>query len=68
MKASCASRTWLSVILQVLFHLDDEELLCPSKFNKVRDPSQFSHSVVSLSAIPWTIARQASLSITNSQS
>ena len=52
MKASCASRTWLSVILKVLFHLDDEELLCPSKFNKVRDPSQFSHSVVSLSLRP----------------
>ena len=29
---------------------------------------QFSHSVVSNSAISWTIARQASLSITNSQS
>ena len=33
-KSSWASRTWLSVILYVLFHLDDEELLCPSKFNK----------------------------------
>ena len=30
--------------------------------------SQFSHSVVSNSATPWTAARQASLSITNSQS
>ena len=30
--------------------------------------SQFSHSVVSDSATPWTAARQASLSITNSQS
>ena len=30
--------------------------------------SQFSHSVVSDSATPWTPARQASLSITNSQS
>ena len=29
---------------------------------------QFSHSVVSDSAIPWTAAGQASLSITNSQS
>ena len=29
---------------------------------------QFSHSVVSDSATPWTIARQASLSITNSWS
>ena len=29
---------------------------------------QFSHSVISDSAIPWTAARQASLSITNSQS
>ena len=29
---------------------------------------QFSHSVVSDSATPWTAARQASLSITNSQS
>ena len=30
--------------------------------------SQFSHSVMSNSATPWTAARQASLSITNSQS
>ena len=29
---------------------------------------QFSHSVLSDSATPWTAARQASLSITNSQS
>ena len=29
---------------------------------------QFSHSAMSDSAIPWTAARQASLSITNSQS
>ena len=29
---------------------------------------QFSHSVVSNSVTPWTAARQASLSITNSQS
>ena len=29
---------------------------------------QFSRSVVSNSATPWTAARQASLSITNSQS
>ena len=29
---------------------------------------QFSHSVVSDSATPWTAAHQASLSITNSQS
>ena len=30
-------------------------------------PVQFSHSFVSNSATPWTAARQASLSITNSQ-
>ena len=30
--------------------------------------SQFSHSVMSNSATPWTATRQASLSITNSQS
>ena len=30
--------------------------------------SQFSHSVVSNSATPWTVARQAPLSITNSWS
>ena len=29
---------------------------------------QFSHSVMSDSAMPWTAAHQASLSITNSQS
>ena len=33
-----------------------------------QDSVQFSHSVVSDSATPWTAARQASLSITNSQS
>ena len=31
-------------------------------------PAQFSRSVVSNSSTPWTAARQASLSITNSQS
>ena len=37
---------------------------CFWSFNSV----QFSHSVVSLFATPWTAARQASLSITNSRS
>ena len=36
----------------------------PIKFSSV----QFSHSVMSGSATPWTVAHQASLSITNSQS
>ena len=38
--------------------------------NQISHPSsvQFSHSVMSDSATPWTVARQASLSITNSQS
>ena len=66
MKASCASRTWLHVILYVLVHLDDEELLCPSKFNKSETLVQSLSSVIS--ATPWTAAHQASLSITNSQS
>ena len=34
----------------------------------VAPPVQFSHSVVSDSATPWTVAHQASLSITNSWS
>ena len=34
-------------------------------YNKVFSSVQFSRSVVSDSAIPWTAARQASLSITN---
>ena len=38
--------------------------LCPHIFSSV----QFSRSVVSDSATPWTAARQASLSITNSRS
>ena len=51
----------------MLFHLDDEELLCPSKFNKSETLVQ-SLSSVHLFATPWTTAHQASLSITNSQS
>ena len=35
--------------------------------SKIDGSVQFSHSVVSDSATPWTAARQASLSITNSQ-
>ena len=54
------------MILYVLFHLDDEELLCPSKFNKSETLVQSLSSVIS--ATPWTTAHQASLSITNSQS
>jgi len=34
----------------------------------IHDSIQFSHSVVSHSATPWTATHQASLSITNSQS
>ena len=34
----------------------------------ITDSVQFSHSVVSDSATPWTAAHQASLSITNSRS
>ena len=54
------------MILYVLVHLDDEELLCPSKFNKSETLVQSLSSVIS--ATPWTAAHQASLSITNSQS
>ena len=39
-----------------------------SKFNCLNFISYFSRSVVSNSATPWTSARQASLSITNSRS
>ena len=37
-------------------------------WSHVASSVQFSHSVLSDSATPWTAARQASLSITNSQS
>ena len=36
--------------------------------NSSREPTRFSHSVVSDSVTPWTAAHQVSLSITNSQS
>ena len=39
-----------------------------TRFLKTLSSVQFNHSVVSDSAIPWTTARQASLSITNSWS
>ena len=44
------------------------KLLCVETNNWVFCSVQFSHSVVSDSATPWTAARQASLFITNSQS
>ena len=56
------------------FHGDDrgflalKEALVPSPFFGHCLSVQYSRSVVSDSAIPWTAARQASLSITNSQS
>ena len=37
-------------------------------YRRYQSVSQFSHSVMSNSATPWTAARQASLSITNLQS
>ena len=40
----------------------------PSVCAAIGGSVQFSHSVVSDSATPWTTARQASLSITNSWS
>ena len=39
-----------------------------TRFIYIYNSAQFSHSVVSNSVTPWTAARQASLSITNSQS
>jgi len=38
------------------------------ELDSITDSVQFSHSVVSDSATPWTAAHQASLSITNSRS
>ena len=37
-------------------------------YNHTKESVQFSHSIMSDSETPWTAARQASLSITNSQS
>ena len=53
--------------LTVLCHLNEWcwHDQCPRVLSSV---SQFSHSVMSDSATPWTAACQASLSITNSQS
>ena len=45
---------------------DSSNLLHSNFLDKIRSDQLFSH--VQLSATPWTIARQASLSITNSQS
>ena len=44
--------------------IGEENKAMVSRFSSI----QFSHSVVSNSATPWTAARQTSLSITNSQS
>ena len=69
-----ASRTHLSVHLSVNIHPDlpCQYQITERKFQRQSDENyswvQFSHSVVSDSAIPWTAACQASLSITNSQS
>ena len=41
---------------------------CMDKFSQSFNSVQFSYSVVSDSATPWTAARQASLSISNSRS
>ena len=43
-------------------------ILETSQYNVCFSSIQFSHSVVSDSVTPWTAARQASLSITNSRS
>ena len=45
-----------------------KEIMCMQIPSKLRSSVQFSRSVMSDSAIPWTAAHQASLSITNSQS
>jgi len=43
-------------------------VICSQEYIYLVHSVQFSRSVVSDSATPWTVARQASLSITNSQS
>ena len=48
-------------------HLSRKELKT-IEFQRMFSSVQFSHSVVSDSATPWTTARQASLSIANSRS
>ena len=51
-----------------LYHLFKRLYLQLVTFWSIGSSVQFSYSVVSDSATPWTAARQASLSITNSQS
>ena len=43
-------------------------IMCVCVYTCINTSVQFSHSVMSDSATPWTAARHASLSITNSQS
>ena len=59
---SCYTKTKLTILstLKIQFRCLLASILTSSV--------QFSHSVVSNSVTPWTAARQASLSITNSQS
>ena len=62
--------TATAVVFGILIKIKQNWLNCFfSIFKRNFYPSvQFSHSVVSNSAIPWTAACPASLSITNSQS
>ena len=47
--------------------MHQEPSLCPHVGRRILHSAQFSRSVVSGSATPWTAAHQASLSFTNSQ-
>ena len=59
------SVSWRKVCIQMFIPKRDNDFLI---FCSPLPSVQFSHSVVSDSVTPWTVARQASLSITNPQS
>ena len=56
------------IILPTKVHLDKAMVFPVVMYDMSQFQFQFSHSVVSYSATPWTAACQASLSITDSQS
>ena len=66
--SNAAIHTWVSQVLPYKGHSSSTIILVYLYNIRVQGSVQFSRSVVSDSATPWTAACQASLSITNSRS
>ena len=65
-KVTCVLQTW-NIFRRILkYHI--KKILCKIKALLLKVSVQFSHTVMSNSATPWTAVLQASLSITNSRS